>query len=87
MALAIYIEDLLNKRNIEPNRIEFKKIWNSGSIYRSVCAFANNFEDIGGGYISWVWTPTMKQILSNVSELIVKATGKSYQKKPNNYGI
>ncbi len=51
MALAIYIEDLLNKQNIESNHIEFKKDWNPVSIYRSVCAFANNFEDLGGGYI------------------------------------
>lgn len=51
MALAINIEDLLNKQKIESNRIEFKKGWNPGSIYRSVCAFANDFEDLGGGYI------------------------------------
>ena len=28
MALAINIEDLLNKQKIESNRIEFKKGWN-----------------------------------------------------------
>lgn len=28
MALSINIEDLLNKRKIEGNRIEFKKGWN-----------------------------------------------------------
>ena len=51
MALAINIEDLLNKQKIESNRIEFKKGWNPASIYHSVCAFANDFEDLGGGYI------------------------------------
>ncbi|MDO4163271.1 MAG: putative DNA binding domain-containing protein [Bacteroides sp.] len=51
MALAINIEDLLNKQKIESNRIEFKKGWNPGSIYHSVCAFANDFDDLGGGYI------------------------------------
>lgn len=51
MALAINIEDLLNKQKIESNRIEFKKGWNPGSIYRSICAFANDFDDLGGGYI------------------------------------
>ena len=51
MALAINIEDLLNKQKIESNRIEFKKGWNPVSIYHSVCAFANDFEDLGGGYI------------------------------------
>lgn len=47
MALAINIEDLL----IESNRIEFKKGWNPASIYHSVCAFANDFNDLGGGFI------------------------------------
>ena len=51
MALAINIEDLLNKQKIESNRFEFKKGWNPGSIYRSICAFANDFDDLGGGYI------------------------------------
>ena len=51
MALAINIEDLLNKQRIESNRIEFKKGWNPASIYHSVCAFANDFDDLGGGYI------------------------------------
>ena len=30
---------------------EFKKGWNPASIYHSVCAFANDFDDLGGGYI------------------------------------
>ena len=51
MALAININDLLNKQKIESNRIEFKKGWNPGSIYHSICAFANDFDDLGGGYI------------------------------------
>ena len=51
MALAINMNDLLNKQKIESNRIEFKKGWNPGSIYHSICAFANDFDDLGGGYI------------------------------------
>ena len=51
MALAINIEDLLNKQKIESNRIEFKKGWNPVSIYHSVYAFANDFNDLGGGLI------------------------------------
>ena len=47
MALAINIEYLL----IESNRIEFKKGWNPASIYHSVYAFANDFNDLGGGFI------------------------------------
>ena len=51
MALPINIEDLLNKKKVESNRIEFKKGWNPDRIYRSICAFANDFDNIGGGYI------------------------------------
>lgn len=51
MALPINLTDLLNKQKIESNRIEFKKGWNPESIYHSICAFANDFDDLGGGYI------------------------------------
>ena len=51
MALPVNIKDLLNKRKVEGNRIEFKKGWNPISIYHSICAFANDIDNIGGGYI------------------------------------
>jgi ATP-dependent DNA helicase RecG len=51
MALPINILDLIKGRAVESERIEYKKGWNPGPIYRSICAFANDFDDIGGGYI------------------------------------
>ncbi len=51
MQLELSIESLLNKEKIESNRIEFKEGWNSDDIYRSICAFANDFDSQGGGYI------------------------------------
>ena len=51
MALPVNIEDLLNKRKVEGNRIEFKKGWNPISTYHTICAFANDIDNIGGGYI------------------------------------
>ena len=51
MAFQINIEDLLCKRRVESNRIEFKRGWNPSDIYHSICAFANDFENLGGGYI------------------------------------
>lgn len=51
MALPINIEDLLAKRRVESERIEFKEGWNATSVYRSICAFANDFDNLGGGYI------------------------------------
>ena len=51
MALPINVEDLLRHRKVESNRIEFKKGWNPDRIYRTICGFANDFDNIGGGYI------------------------------------
>lgn len=49
--LPINIESLLNGKAIESNRLEFKKGWNPDAIYRTICAFANDFDNTGGGYI------------------------------------
>lgn len=51
MPLPINIEDLLRGQRIESERIEFKEGWNPTKIYQSICAFANDFDNIGGGYI------------------------------------
>lgn len=51
MALHINIEDLLSARIVESDRIEYKEGWNPDPVYRSICAFANDFHDTGGGYI------------------------------------
>jgi ATP-dependent DNA helicase RecG len=51
MALHLNIEDLLSARTVESDRIEYKEGWNPDAIYRSICAFANDFENLGGGYI------------------------------------
>ncbi|MCX6224994.1 MAG: ATP-binding protein [Bacteroidia bacterium] len=51
MALHINLEDLLSARTVESDRIEFKEGWNPDATYRSICAFANDFDNTGGGYI------------------------------------
>ena len=51
MLLPININDLLGAKTVESNRIEFKEGWNPDAIYRSICAFANDFDNSGGGYI------------------------------------
>ena len=50
MELELSIEDLLNKRRVESDRIKFKASWNPDDIYHSICAFANDFDNVGGGY-------------------------------------
>lgn len=42
------VEELLNDQRIESSRIEFKAGWNPDSIYRSICAFANDVDN------SWI---------------------------------
>lgn len=51
MSLPVNISNLLSGKTIESERIEFKKGWNPGAVYRTICAFANDFSNIGGGYI------------------------------------
>ena len=51
MALHINIEVLLSSKTVESDRIEYKEGWNPDAIYRSICAFANDFNNTGGGYI------------------------------------
>lgn len=49
--LPINLNDLLRQRTVEGERIEYKAGWNPDPIIRSVCAFANDFENLGGGYV------------------------------------
>ena len=51
MSLLVNIEDLLSGKIVEGTRMEFKQGWNSTPIMRSICAFANDFENEGSGYI------------------------------------
>ncbi len=50
-ALPININDLLYKRCVESERIEYKADWNPESVLHTLCAFANDFHNLGGGYI------------------------------------
>ena len=49
--LPINLEDLLRQRTVEGDRIEYKAGWNPDPIIRTLCAFANDFQNLGGGYI------------------------------------
>lgn len=51
MSLLISIEDLLSGNVVEGTRMELKQGWNPTPIMRTVCAFANDFENEGSGYI------------------------------------
>ena len=49
--LPINIDDLLHHRTVESERIEYKEGWNPESILHTLCAFANDFHNLGGGYV------------------------------------
>lgn len=49
--LPINVLELLRQRTVESERIEYKAGWNPDPIVRTICAFANDFENLGGGYI------------------------------------
>ncbi|EYF08453.1 RNA-binding domain-containing protein [Chondromyces apiculatus] len=53
--LPINIDDLLHFRGVESARVEFKASWNEdhtlGQMLETICAFANDFYNVNGGYI------------------------------------
>lgn len=51
MAMPINIKNLINFRVMESNRVEFISGWNPTPIIHSICAFANDIDNVSGGYI------------------------------------
>ena len=49
--LPVNLNALLRQRRVEGERIEYKAGWNPDAIIRTLCAFANDFENLGGGYV------------------------------------
>ncbi len=49
--LPLNVLDLLHQRRVEGERIEYKAGWNPDSVLRTLGAFANDFENLGGGYL------------------------------------
>lgn len=54
--LPINLSDLLHFRGVESPRVEFKASWEEkttgAQVIRSICAFANDFQNLNGGYIA-----------------------------------
>ncbi len=51
MSLPINIGDLLSGKTVEWERLECKAGWNPLDVIQSICAFANDINNWGGGYI------------------------------------
>ncbi len=51
VALPINIDSLLRRRTIESEHVEYKTGWNPESVLHTLGAFANDFHNLGGGYV------------------------------------
>ena len=51
MSLPINVKELITGKTVEWERIEFRKGWNPERIIKTITAFANDFNNWGGGYI------------------------------------
>ena len=51
MALPTSIETLLSGQVVEWARIEFKSTWDPQASLKTICAFANDIDNWGGGYV------------------------------------
>jgi ATP-dependent DNA helicase RecG len=53
--LPINVDDLLRLQGVESARVEFKASWDEkttgAQVIRTICAFANDFQNLNGGYI------------------------------------
>jgi ATP-dependent DNA helicase RecG len=45
--LPINLDDLLRQRTIEGERVEYKAGWNPEVVLHTICAFANDFHNLG----------------------------------------
>ena len=50
-SLPINLHDLLLQRTIEGERVEYKAGWNPQGVLHTICAFANDFHNLSGGYV------------------------------------
>ena len=51
LKLPISLNEVLRGKSVEWERLEYKKGWNPEAVLHSMCAFANDFHNLGGGYI------------------------------------
>ena len=51
MGIPVSIDELLNPQVVESTRIEYKKDFNPARVITTICAFANDIDNLGGGYV------------------------------------
>ena len=68
--IPMNIKKLLLDKTVERERIEFKKNWDTETSLKTVCAFANDVENLGGGYIV---IETIEEEINNLQKKILEA--------------
>lgn len=49
--IPLKIDTLLAGHVVEQNRVEYKEGWNPNDIIHTICAFANDYNNMNGGYL------------------------------------
>ena len=49
--IPLKIDTLLEGQVVERNRVEYKEGWNPSDIIHTICAFANDYSNVNGGYL------------------------------------
>ena len=74
MALPVNIDDLVNHRKVEWARIEYKEGWNPEKVLHTLCAFANDIDNWGGGYVNFIM-PVHKYFLHSNAKTVHELNG------------
>ena len=74
MALPVNIDDLVNHRKVEWARIEYKEGWNPEKVLHTLCAFANDIDNWGGGYVNFI-LPVHKYFLQSNAKTVHELNG------------
>lgn len=81
MPLPINIKDLITNNVIESERIEFKAGWNPQSILHTICAFANDFNNIGDNFSENIFTGPIQSQLRDALRYLKNNLIKEYVQK------
>ena len=93
--LPINIDELIHGRTVEWERVEFKKGWNPIKVLHTACAFANDFNNWGGGYIVLGIEPNDGRLVlppigiskTDVDRIQKELLGLCHRLKPNYFPI
>jgi len=94
-ALPINVEELLKGQIVEWERFEFKKGWNPEEIIHAICAFANDINNWGGGYLiigieedkGQPIFPPVGLSINKIDEIQKELVNLSYRLRPNYHPI